>query len=176
MTSQATTKSAAPLAEQQSFLGLLDSHQRMLLKVCWAYTRTSHDRDDLFQEIVSRLWAAFGTYDRQRTFSTWMYRVALNVAIDFRRRQQSRGPETLSLAESLDPPSPQDEPKQAQLAELHELLERQNEADRAILLLCLEGNSYREIGEILGISESNVGTRLHRLKQSLRQSVHSSEN
>lgn len=162
-------------ADQAYFLSLIDSHQRMLLKVCWAYTRTEHDRDDLFQEIAGRLWSAFGNYDRNRKFSTWMYRVALNVAIDFRRGRQRRGAEMQSLEDAPDPPFPHDESKQEQLEELHELLERQNEADRAILLLCLEGNSYREIAEVIGISESNVGTRLNRLKQSLRESVQSSE-
>ena len=162
-------------ADQEYFLALIGAHQRLLLKVCWAYTRTSHDRDDLFQEIAGRLWTAFGNYDRKRTFSTWMYRVALNVAIDFRRQRQRRPIVTPLPQDTFDPPSLQDEPKQEQLQELHELLGGLNEADRAILLLCLEGNSYREIAEIIGISESNVGTRLNRLKKSLRQTVHSAE-
>ncbi|HEX2477305.1 MAG TPA: RNA polymerase sigma factor, partial [Lacipirellulaceae bacterium] len=165
----------ATSTDQESFLSLIDRHQRMLLKVCWAYTRTSHDRDDLLQEIISRLWAAFGNYDRNRQFSTWMYRVALNVAIDYHRRRQRRETGKLSLADTHDPPSPQNELNQEQLQELHELLERQNEADRAILLLSLEGNTYREIAEIIGISESNVGTRLSRLKKTLRESVQSSQ-
>ncbi len=165
----------AASADQEYFLSLIDVYQRMLLKICWAYTRTSHDRDDLFQEIIGRLWAAFGNYDRNRKFSTWMYRVALNVAIDFRRRRQSRRIETGRLEDTPDPPSRPDESKQEQLQELRELLEALNEADRAVLLLCLEGNSYREIAEVIGISESNVGTRLNRLKKSLRQSVHSPE-
>jgi RNA polymerase sigma-70 factor (ECF subfamily) len=161
-------------ADQRLFLSLVETDERMLLKVCWAYTSTSHDRDDLFQEIVVRLWAAFGSYDRKRPFSTWMYRVALNVAIDFRRRRQRRLFASRNLDEGYDPASPGDEPKHEQLQELHELLERQNEANRALLLLCLEGNSYHEIAEIIGISESNVGTRLNRLKKSLRESVHAS--
>ena len=167
--------SAKP-ADQKLFLSLVETYERMLLKVCWAYTSTSHDRDDLFQEIVARLWAAFANYDRSRTFSTWMYRVALNVAIDFRRRRQRREIATRPLDPGHEPPDSQDESKQEQLQELRELLERQNEADRALLLLSLEGNSYREIAEVIGISESNVGTRLNRLKKSLRESVHASSN
>lgn len=161
-------------ANQELFLSLVDTHQGLLHKVCWTYTRTSHDRDDLLQEIISRLWAAFERYDRERPFSTWMYRVALNVAIDFHRRRQRRELEAHSQGPAYDPPAPQDDSKQAQLEELHELLERQSEVDRAVLLLCLEGNAYRDISEIMGISESNVGTRLNRLKQSLRTSVHES--
>lgn len=148
----------------------------MLLKICWVYTRTPHDRDDLFQEITARLWAAFGTYDRNRRFSTWMYRVALNAAIDFRRTRLRRHLEIQTPQGVVDPLSREDQPKQEQLQELRELLEGLNEADQAILLLYLEGNSYREIAEIIGISESNVGTRLNRLKSSLRKSVISSEH
>ena len=162
-------------AEHERFLALIDQYQRMLLKISWAYTHSSHDRDDLFQEMVGRLWAAFGNYDRKRTFSTWMYRVALNVAIDFRRSRQRQQMETRRLDDAPDPPSRQDETRQEQLQELRELLEELDEADRAILLLSLEGNSYREIADIIGISESNVGTRLSRLKNSLRQSVQASE-
>jgi RNA polymerase sigma-70 factor (ECF subfamily) len=162
---------AATLTDQELFLSLVEAHQRMLLKVCWAYTRSSDDRDDLFQEILGRLWSAFGSFDRTRTFSTWMYRVALNVAIDCRRRRQRRDVSIQSLDEARDSPRPRDERKQDQLEELHELLEQYDDADRAILLLCLEGYSYREIGEVMGISESNVGTRLSRLKKSLRESV-----
>ncbi len=163
-----------PPSEHDVFLSLLESHQRPLFKVCWAYGRTSHDRDDLFQEIVGQLWVAFPKYDRARNFSTWMFRVALNVGIDFRRGQQCAGREKAGLDESESANatvSPVDLQKQEQLYELRELLERQSEADRAILLLYLEGYSHREIGEVLGTSESNVGTRLHRVKNSLRQSV-----
>jgi RNA polymerase sigma-70 factor, ECF subfamily len=169
----------AQSSDHEHFLSLLECHQRPLLKVCWAYGGTSHDRDDLLQEIVGQLWASFGKYDRERKFSTWMYRVALNVAIDFRRRRKRWGRETASLDDEA-PASPGksnvDATKRQQLGELRELLEQQSDADRAILLLYLEGHSYREIGDVLGMTESNVGTRINRLKNSLRQSVQGSLN
>ena len=165
---------AVSSADADRFLSLIDTHQRLLLKVCWTYTRNSHDRDDLLQEIVSRLWASFRGYDESRTFSTWMYRVALNVAIDFYRRRHRREGKSLIIDDANEPRVAFDEDKQEQLQELRELMEQLSEGDRAILLLCLEGNSYREIAEIIGISESNVGTRLSRLKKSLRQSVDTS--
>lgn len=161
------------------FLSLLDSHQRQLLKVCWVYGRTWHDRNDLLQEITSRLWSAFDKYDRSRPFSTWMFRVALNVAIDFRRRQTRWGREAVSLdvREESDPAEvDEDKTRNQQLGELRELLDQQTDSDRALLLLYLEGNSHREIGNILGMSETNVGTRLNRLKKSLRQSVQDSSD
>ena len=103
-----------------------------------------------------------------------MYRVALNVAIDFYRRRHRREGKSLIIDDANEPRVAFDEDKQEQLQELRELMEQLSEGDRAILLLCLEGNSYREIAEIIGISESNVGTRLSRLKKSLRQSVDTS--
>lgn len=155
------------------FLALLDEHRRPLAKVCWAYGRTQHDRDDLFQDIVARLWVAFGSYDPNRPFLTWMYRVALNVAIDHRRRWQRWGRESTNIDEAMIPSL--EAGHHDQLIELRDLLDRQNDADRALLLLYLEGHSYREIGDVLGVSESNVGTRLNRLKQSMRQSAQRSE-
>lgn len=153
---------------------MVDQHRRLLLKVCWMYAGTLHDRDDLLQEIVAQLWASFGRYDRQRKFSTWMYRVALNVAIDFQRRQRRYGNRRTELSEQ-DGCLPGDviarHEETEQLIVLRRTLATQNDADRALLLLHLEGNSYREIGEILGISESNVGTRLSRIKDGLRKSL-----
>jgi RNA polymerase sigma-70 factor, ECF subfamily len=154
------------------FLSLMESHKRALLKVCWAYGPSSHDRDDLLQEMASRLWAAFGKYDANRKFSTWMYRIALNVAIDWRRRQHRFRKEIVSLeSDSVADAKSIADSKLEQLADLRELMERQSDADRAILLLHLEGASHREVGEILGLSESNVGTRLNRIKNNLRTAV-----
>lgn len=155
------------------FLKLVDEHRRPLAKVCWAYGRTPHDRDDLFQDIVARLWASFSSYDSQRPFSTWMYRVALNVAIDHRRRWQRWGRDGASFDEAMLPTA--DPARPDQLTHLRELLDQQNDSDRALILLYLEGHSYREIGDVLGMSESNVGTRLNRLKESMRQSAQQSE-
>ena len=161
-----------PQSDQERFLALIEPHQRALLKVCWAYGRTPHDRDDLLQEIVGRLWASFASYDPSRKFSTWMFRVALNVAIDDQRRRQRWGRTAIALDLGLDVEDViANDSKPELLGELRELLERLNDADRALLLLALEGHSYREIAAILGTSESNVGTRLNRLKTPLRKTA-----
>lgn len=157
----------------EHFLLLMESHKKALLKVCWTYGISSHDRDDLLQEIISRLWAAFGKYDANRKFSTWMYRIALNVAIDWRRRRHRLRKEVVGLEEAniLVDSDAHEKAKQQQLAALREWMDQQEDADRAILLLHLEGASHREVGEILGLSESNVGTRLHRIKIHLRSAA-----
>jgi RNA polymerase sigma factor (sigma-70 family) len=162
--------------DHEWFLSALDSHQRLVHKVCWAYANSSDEREDLFQEIAVRLLSAARNYDPTRKLSTWIYRVALNVAIDFHRKRCRRSREQLGFDDGLETASGQDQVVIEQLRELRELLERQSEVDRALLLLHLDGNSHSEIGEVLGISESNVGTRLSRLKKSLRQSVAANEN
>ena len=165
-------RSACHTVDQSTFITLIDAHRRLIMKVCWVYSSTADDRDDLLQDILSQLWASFENYDGARPFSTWMYRVALNVAIDSVRRKARRREQT-GIEEMPEFASHQDEPHQEQLLHLHELLDRQNESDRAILLLYLEGQSYREIGGIIGITESNVGTRINRLKRSLKESTES---
>ena len=157
------------------FLSVLDSHQRLLHKVCWAYANSPDEREDLFQEIAVRLLLAARKYDPNRKLSTWIYRVALNVAIDSYRKRRHRSKEQLGFDGNLEPASDPDPVVAEQLREFRALLESQTEVDRALILLHLEGNTHREIGEILGFSESNVGTRMNRLKKSLRQSVQSSE-
>lgn len=161
----------SPSATQERFLSLLSTHERALHKVCWAYAQTPQDREDIFQEIVSELWDSFPRYDPARPFSTWMVRVALNVAIDARRRARRRTRERTDPA-ALDAQAAgtsrgRDEP----LEELRRLLDSLPDADRALLLLHLEGFAHREIADVLGISESNVGTRLSRLRERLRRSA-----
>ena len=155
--------------DQSWLLATLESQQRLIHKVCWAYTRTPEDRDDLFQEIAVRLLAAARNYDPSRKLSTWVYRIALNVAIDFHRRRTTQRQLSFGFDGDRESRSARDREMDDQLRELHELFERQSEVDRALLLLYLDGNSHGEIGEVLGISESNVGTRLNRVKNNLRQ-------
>jgi len=152
------------VTEQSRFLELFGQHRRAIMKVCWAYGRTEHDRDDLFQEIVVRLWQAFAKYDGIRPFATWMYRVALNVAIDDRRRRARRRAASIDDAATSEPVAPDE----TSLCDLRDLLDSLDEGDRAILLLDLEGQCDHDIGDILGISASNVGTRRQRLKARLR--------
>ncbi len=155
--------------EHERFLALVAAHQGALFKVAWAFARSAHDRDDLLQEIATRLWMAFGRYDGGRPFSTWMYRVALNVAIDFRRRRRRWGRERSGLDEQTAQGATVSQADAEHALELRELLEQLGDADRALLLLHLEEQTHREIGAVLGISESNVGTRLNRLKNTLRR-------
>lgn len=155
---------------QDRFLKLLDEHKKIVYKVASSYCRNPVDRPDLEQEIVAQLWRSFGRYDEAYRFSTWMYRIALNVAISFYRAETRRSRDTVPAGDSLleiaaDGPEEPDE----NLRILREMIARLDELDRALVILYLDGNRYDTIAEILGISESNVGTKINRIKQRLRR-------
>jgi RNA polymerase sigma-70 factor (ECF subfamily) len=160
------------LARQDQFLILLEEHQRILFKVASSYCRNPADRDDLVQEMTLQLWRSFDRYDERQRFSTWMYRVSLNVAISFYRREARRSRVTVPGDESMldiaaaeaDVVGLDDD-----LRILQRLIERLDELDRALVILYLDGNRHDTIADVLGISESNVGTKISRIKQRIRR-------
>jgi RNA polymerase sigma-70 factor (ECF subfamily) len=162
--------SAAP-AGREEFLALLQRHTGIVRKVAASYTACAADRHDLEQEIVLQLWRAWPRYQPGRSYSTWMYRIALNVAISALRQASARP--TVPLDEiAPDLAEESAGPAQAENAQLlHRLIATLAPLDRALLLLHLEDRGYPEIAAILGLSETNVATRLSRLKQTLRREL-----
>ncbi len=158
---------------RQRFEALLHEHRGVVFKVAGLYSRSAHDRDDLVQEISVQLWRSFASYDEARAkFSTWMYRVALNVAISQARRErwseadwfeplQMHHLETVGGVEEIAEPD-------ERLSELYAFIGKLGPFTRALILLYLEDRNYSEIAEILGISETNVATKISRIKQTLR--------
>jgi len=158
----------------QQFQELLERHRGIVFKVANTYSRDPHDRADLTQEIATQLWRAFATYDGQRQFSTWMYRIALNVAISFVRRssQHERHTEALDEAQHDTVGASGAEPQiDEQVRLLHRCIDALDPLNRALLLLYLDERSQRDIADILGISETNVATKIGRLKQRLRSEM-----
>ncbi len=144
------------------FATLLAEHGGIVAKVAGSYARGADDRRDLAQEIATQLWRSFARYDaRLGKFSTWMYRIALNVAISHLRRARTFEP--LDDHDAIAPSSGDDrsEALYAAIATLEPL-------ERALALLYLEDRPYAEIAEVLGISEANVATKLTRLRSRLR--------
>jgi RNA polymerase sigma factor, sigma-70 family len=163
---------------QQRFESLLHEHRRIVFKVAGLYSRSAADRDDLAQEISAQLWRSFGGYDPARAkFSTWMYRIALNVAIS----QARRWPEAdrfepldahhLETVGGGEPIAEQDE----RLTALYAFIGQLDPLNRALILLYLEDRSYTEMAEILGLSETNVATKISRIKQKLRGQMTAAE-
>ena len=156
---------------QDQFTELLEANRRMIFKVANTYCRNPADRDDLVQEIVTQVWRAFPRYDGVRKFSTWMYRIALNVAISSVRSSSFRGKHTVPLDETHRETAGQpvrESENEEQIRLLYKFIDKLDELNRALVLLYLDDCSYRDIAEILGITETNVATKINRLKQRLR--------
>ena len=159
-----------PADTATEFAKLLHQHRKIVFKVAASYAWTEADRADLAQEIAMELWSAFAGYDRTRPFTTWMYRVALNIgmaharAASTRRRYFADGGDT--EIERATAPAQSAEEFQALLL-LSQAMALLNREDRALLLLHLEARSSSEIAEILGLSTTNVTTRISRIRQRL---------
>lgn len=152
---------------------LLQQHRGILAKVAGTYAWHPDDRDDLMQEIAAQLWRAWPSYDSSRPFATWMYRIALNVAIS-QVRSRTRGPSSEPWGEDhhdLADPHAHDHEGRQQVDLLYRFIQAQPPLDRALLLLYLEDHSYREMADVLGLSETNVATKISRLKQRLRDEL-----
>ena len=133
--------------------------------MCYMFSRNKAEIDDLFQEILIRLWNGFDNYEGRSTAQTWIYRVALNTAINQDKKERRRI-ETVPLTVDIDPYEA-DDPKTQQIRELYDRISRLDLIDRSLILLWLEGISYDEIGAIIGITPNNVGVRLARIKDKL---------
>lgn len=158
------------IAQQERFLALVEEHEKILFKVASSYCRNPEDRRDLIQEIVAQLWRSFGRFDDTYRFSTWMYRIAMNVAISFYRSQSRRTRGTVPIEESgLDLIAAEPEELSDDIRLLHQLIGQLDELNRALIILYLDGNSYDTIAEILGISTTNVATKISRIKERLRR-------
>lgn len=161
-------------SSQESFEILLHMHRGILFKIANTYCWYAEDRADLAQEIVTQLWRAWPSYNDSRTFTTWMYRVALNVAISFVRKESKRHKISVSFDESLHHAmaAPDADPQlDDRIERLQRFMRNQSSLDRALLLLFLEERSQKEIAEILGITQTNVSTKINRLKQRIRAEV-----
>lgn len=159
---------------RQAFGELLERHRRIVFKVAHTYAWDPDDRDDLAQEIAAQLWRAYPGYDPSRSFSTWMYRIALNVAISHVRSSTQRDRHSVALDDSLHDVADErsgDPESEQQLRALQQVIAGLDRINRALLLLYLEDRSNREIGDILGLSESNVSTKISRLKQRIRNDL-----
>jgi len=158
-------------ASAASFQILLEQHRKIVFKVAGTYARNADDRADLAQEIGAQAWRAFAGYDTTRSFSTWLYRIALNVAISFVRSAQLQNTHSVALDDEFHDVPVEDDgdaENDERVRALYRVIDRFDPLNRALLLLYLDEHSYRDIAEILGITETNVATKISRLRQRLR--------
>ncbi len=150
------------------FVALLRDHQRLVYRIASSYGRGRADIEDLAQEIAAQAWRAFPSYDAQRRFSTWLYRIALNVAISWLRAEAPRRQRSVPYDAELHEPTVSDDLDADDGSRiLRGFIESQGPLDRAVLLLYLEERPLAEISEILGITTTNLTTKINRLKERL---------
>ena len=153
--------------KEKQFEELVKQYKRTIYSVCYMFSRDKEEINDLFQEILVRLWLGFDQFEQRSSLNTWVYRIALNTAINSDKRAKRR-PQTVPLSTDIDPYDPQDSSLE-QVRQLYALINQLDVMDRGLVLLWLEGIGYDEIAAIMGITVANVGIKLHRIKEKLVQ-------
>ncbi len=155
---------------EKEFLKSVNEHQGILFKICRMYCTDNDDVNDLFQDMLLQLWQAWPSFRGDSKLTTWMYRICLNTAIA-RLRKSSRSPilQTLTLAQHTMPDSG---PQRLDIlfdTELQAAIDGLSRIDKALIMLYLDQKSYKEIAEIMDMTESNVGVKLNRIKTKLKE-------
>lgn len=159
--------------EQKSlFLDWLEGHGAAVMKVARAYTLTQEDCQDLAQEILLQAWRSLPNFAHRSSASTWFYRVALQTALNWQRKDRPRRARQQPLLDvqylAAEGDNTAEQAQQRETVErLYAAIHQLPKTDTALVLLYLDDLSYREMAEVLGISESNVGVRLNRAKKAL---------
>ncbi len=152
--------------KEQAFIKILETNQQRIQKICGMYTSTPEDCKDLVQEVVLNIWKAYASFEGKSTINTWIYRIILNVCLK-KRFLQKKAQKTVSLdGLSFDPISETTSQGDNYLA-LKACISQLDFSDRAIIILFLEEMAYKEIGEIIGISENYVAVKIKRIKAKL---------
>lgn len=152
--------------QQKEFLKNVTDNRGIIYKIINLYVDEEEDRKDLYQEIVYQAWKSFGNFKAESLFSTWLYKISLNVSITYLSKHHKR----TKLKNEFPEAPPVVHKELSERAEvMYRAIRTLNETDRGIIMLHLEGYDNAEISEIAGISKSNTGVKLHRIKQQLIQ-------
>lgn len=155
---------------EKEFTELLYQNQGIVHKISNIYFYDRMDKEDYRQELIIQLWKAFPTFQDQSKFSTWMYRVCLNAAIDLKRKEKSQLKYIKVYTTDLNRIPDQKSETSEQQEKLYQAINRLSDIDKAIITLYLDEFSYKEIAEIMGLSESNTGVKISRIKSEILKS------
>ncbi|WP_394368132.1 RNA polymerase sigma factor [Flavobacterium kayseriense] len=135
------------------------------------YMDNHDDQQDLFQEIVCQLWKSYDSFRNESQFSTWMYRVAINTAIVFLKKEKRKVDKYEIVSENIKEEADDSEVKESQIEHFYKAVQKLEKIDKAIIFYQLEGFSHKEIGANLGISEGNARVKLNRAKEKLKEII-----
>lgn len=152
--------------QKRTFEEWLESHKSLLFKVVRAYAFNADDQDDLFQDICIQVWASIPNFKQESAVSTWLYRIALNTTFKWIRKEKRLNAQKDQEEIGHILHQPMSEPDE-RLDWLYEEIKKLDEVDRSISLLMLDGYSYKEMSDMLGITVSNIGVKINRIKKHL---------
>jgi RNA polymerase sigma factor (sigma-70 family) len=153
---------------EQNFIQAIKDNQNIVHKVCNLYMNNAQDKEDLFQEILLNAWRGVKNFKGDSKFSTWLYRVALNTAITFFRKDQ-RQIEITELKEQLSGIADNAYRQEEQMTAMYKAIASLSKIDKALVMLYLEDYNYHEIAGIMGITANNVAVKMNRIKTKLKE-------
>ena len=159
------------MGKEEEFVGIIKQNEGVIFKITTIYTDNRHDQQDLYQDIVYQLWKSFKSFRNEAKISTWMYSVALNTALTRIKRNKRKGHSVSMDKVILSQTEHYDTGFEEKLKILYGHIKQLNVLEKGLMLLLLEGKKYDEIGEITGLSQSNVGTRISRIKNKLKSQI-----
>lgn len=158
--------------QEKTFVEFFKPNQRLIHKICKIYTDNAEDHEDLFQEITIQLWKSFPGFKGEAKFSTWMYRVALNTAITLFRNPRRKAMQTVEFdRSSLTIEYEAYEDDEYKLKRMYKAIYELSDIEKALIMMYLEDKPYKEIGEILGITEGNARVKMNRAKNNLKDKI-----
>lgn len=153
--------------KEQAFIKILEDNQQRIQKICGMYTATPEDGKDLVQEVILNIWKAYPSFEGKSAINTWIYKIILNVCL--KKRFYQREKQQIIALDSLkfEPVSNDIDVQDDKFLTLKACIAQLDFSDRAIIILFLEDMAYKEIGEIIGISENYVAVKIKRIKEKL---------
>ena len=148
------------------FTKMVKEYRKTIYTVCYFFSKDTEEVNDLYQEILINLWKGFPNYRGESSLKTWIWRVSLNTCSNQERKKKSRI-QTVPLSIDIDLYNDEDAGSR-QIQMLYDRINRLDVFDRAIILLWLENMTYQDIADVVGISVSNITTRLFRIKEQLK--------
>lgn len=159
------------MTKEQLFLAKIETHKGLLYKVSKMYMDQPEDQEDLFQEIIYQLWKTYDNFRNESQFSTWMYRVAINTAIVFFKKDRKKINTQEIPSDNIKADESDTHQKERQLDIFYKAVYQLEKTEKALILYHLEGYSHKAIGESMGISEVNARVKLNRIKSKLKDLI-----
>lgn len=159
------------MSKEEAFVQLIKQNEGVIFKITTMYTDNRSDQKDLYQDVVYQLWKSFDSFRSESKISTWMYRVALNTALTRLKKSKRMGHPVSIDKVVMEQTENYDSEFEEKLKIMYAHIKQLNVLEKGLMLLLLEGKKYEEIAEIMGLSPSNVGTKISRVKQKLKQHI-----